>query len=190
MDCLTDLMPLAFAVGADLSFRDLVRSARSEVLDHGRATRQVPLFQTVVQVNDRPESGLNLPGATAERLYAHSGTAKFDLCIGLAAENEAFRGFLDYATGLYTPATARRIADRYRTLPASVLADADRSLAEAPLLSTDEYGVVTLNWACAARPADPPPVQAAFEAAFEAYGRAPRTHPQPSGTTGSSPTRN
>ncbi|WP_329434453.1 condensation domain-containing protein [Streptomyces anulatus] len=181
MDCLTDLMPLAFAVGADLSFRDLVRSARSEVLDlvrhrdvpFGELVRRTatagqlgrfPLFQTVVQLNDGPESGLNLPGATAERLYAHSGTAKFDLCIGLAAENEAFRGFLDCATDLYAPATARRIADRYRTLPTSVLADPGLPLAETPLLSSDAYEVVTLTWACAARPADPPPVQAAFEA--------------------------
>ncbi|MEV5853372.1 non-ribosomal peptide synthetase [Streptomyces anulatus] len=181
MGCLTDLMPLRFAVGADLSFRDLVRSARSEVLDlvrhrdvpFGELVRRTttagqlgrfPLFQTVVQVNDSPESGLNLPGATAERLYAHSGTAKYDLCFDLAAENEAFRGFLDYATDLYAPATARRIADRYRTLLASVLADPDRPLAEAPLLSSDEYEVVTRTWACAARPADPPPVQAAFDA--------------------------
>ncbi len=181
MGCLTDLMPLRFAMGADMSFRDLVRSAQSEVLDlirhrdvpFGELVRRTatagqlgrfPLFQTVVQVDDSPESGLHLPGATAERLYAHSGTAKFDLCFDLAAENEAFRGFLDYATDLYAPATARRIADRYRTLLASVLADPDRPLAEAPLLSPDEYEVVTRTWACAARPADPPSVQAAFEA--------------------------
>ncbi|MEV7905863.1 condensation domain-containing protein [Streptomyces anulatus] len=190
MDCLTDLMPLAFAVGADLSFRDLVRSARSEVLDlvrhrdvpFGELVRRTatagqlgrfPLFQTVVQLNDGPESGLNLPGATAERLYAHSGTAKFDLCIGLAAENEAFRGFLDCATDLYAPATARRIADRYRTLPTSVLADPGLPLAETPLLSSDEYEVVTRTWACAARPADSPPVQAAFEAYRRRTSNAP-----------------
>ncbi|MFI7082589.1 condensation domain-containing protein [Streptomyces anulatus] len=143
----------------DVPFGELVRRTATA----GQLGR-FPLFQTVVQVNDSPESGLNLPGATAERLYAHSGTAKFDLCSDLAAENEAFRGFLDYATDLYDPATARRIADRYRTLLASVLADPDRPLAEAPLLSSDEYEVVTRTWACAARPADPPPVQAAFEA--------------------------
>ncbi|MFC8703298.1 AMP-binding protein [Streptomyces anulatus] len=122
------------------------------------------MFQTVVQVDDSPESGLNLPGATVERLYAHSGTATFDLCFDLTAENEAFRVFLDYATDLYAPATARRIADRYRTLLASVRADPDRPLAEAPLLSSEEYEVVTRTWACATRPADLPPVQAAFEA--------------------------
>ncbi|WP_327332874.1 condensation domain-containing protein [Streptomyces anulatus] len=181
MGCLTDLMPLRFAVGADLSFRDLVRSARSEVLDlvqhrvvpFGEPVRRTatagqpgrfPLFPTVVQVDDSPESGLNLPGATAERLYAHSGTATFDLCFDLTAESEAFRRFLDYATGLYAPATARRIADRYRTMLASVRADPDRPLAEAPLLSSDEYDVVTRTCACAARPAYPPPVQATFEA--------------------------
>ncbi|MFE1365645.1 AMP-binding protein [Streptomyces anulatus] len=45
-----------------------------------------------------------------------------------------------------------------------MLADPDRPLAEAPLPSSDGYEVVTRTWACAARPADPPPVQAAFEA--------------------------
>ncbi|MFI1572243.1 AMP-binding protein [Streptomyces anulatus] len=86
------------------------------------------------------------------------------MCFDLTAENEAFRGFLDYAADLYAPATARRIADRYRTLLAHVLADPDRPLAEAPLLSSDEYEVVSRTWACATRPADPRPVQATFEA--------------------------
>ncbi|WP_199889012.1 condensation domain-containing protein, partial [Streptomyces badius] len=182
MGCLTDLMPLRFSVDADMSFRDLVGSARSEVLGlvrhrdvpFGELVRRTatagnlgrfPVFQTVIQVNDGPEPGLDMPGVTAERLYAHPGTAKFDLCFDLAAENETFRGFLDYATDLYDAATARRIADRYRTLLAAVVADPDRPLAQAPLLSADEYELVTRTWARAARPAGPPPpVQAAFEA--------------------------
>ncbi|OKJ48886.1 hypothetical protein AMK28_35070 [Streptomyces sp. CB02115] len=74
MGCLTDLMPPRFTVGADLSFRDLVRSARSEVLDlvrhrgvpSGELIRRTatagqlgrfPLFQTVAQVNDSPSPG-------------------------------------------------------------------------------------------------------------------------------------
>ncbi|WP_404951069.1 hypothetical protein HFP69_37550 [Streptomyces sp. ARC12] len=74
MGCLTDLMPLRFAVGADLSFRDLVRSARPEVLDlvrhrdvpFGEPVRRtatagqlsrLPLFPTVVQVDDSPNPG-------------------------------------------------------------------------------------------------------------------------------------
>ncbi|MGX1955047.1 condensation domain-containing protein [Streptomyces anulatus] len=74
MGCLTALMPPRFTVGADLSFRDLVRSTRSEVLDLVRhrdvpsgelilrtATAgqlgRFPLFQTVAQVNDSPSPG-------------------------------------------------------------------------------------------------------------------------------------
>ncbi|MEU3704666.1 condensation domain-containing protein [Streptomyces anulatus] len=74
MGCLTALMPPRFTVGADLSFRDLVRSAQSEVLDlvrhrdvpSGELIRRTatagqlsrfPLFQTVAQVNDSPSPG-------------------------------------------------------------------------------------------------------------------------------------
>ncbi|MEU8990956.1 amino acid adenylation domain-containing protein [Streptomyces sp. NPDC048558] len=182
MGCLTDLMPLRFAVGADMSFRNLVGSARSEVLGlvrhrdvpFGELVRRTataghlgrfPLFQTVVQVNDGTEPGLDLPDVTAERLYVHPGTAKFDLCFDLSAEDGSFRGFLDYATDLYEPATARRIADRYGTLLAALVADPDRPLAEAPVLGADEYELVTRTWAQAPRSADPPPpVHVAFEA--------------------------
>ncbi|OEJ21342.1 hypothetical protein AS594_37755 [Streptomyces agglomeratus] len=182
MGCLSDLMPLRIDVAADASFRDLVRSVRSEALgmlrhrdiSFGELVRRTvtaeqlgrfPLFQTVVQVNDSPGPGLELPGVTAERLYAHSGTAKFDLCFDLSAEDGSFRGFLDYATDLYDPATARRIADRFRTLLAAVVADPDLPLAKTPLLTADETALVTRTWARATSPADPPPpVHVAFEA--------------------------
>ncbi|QTD99685.1 non-ribosomal peptide synthetase [Streptomyces cyanogenus] len=181
MGCLSDLMPLRFGVTADASFRDLLRTARSEVLGmvrhrnvpFGELVRRTvtadqlnrfPLFQTVIAVNDGPEPGLELPGVTAERLYVHTGTAKFDLCFDLAAEGDSYRGFLDYATDLYDQATARRIAERYRTLLAAVVAGPDLPLAQAPVLTPDELRLVTRTWARAPRPADPPPpVHVAFE---------------------------
>ncbi|HBF82733.1 MAG TPA: hypothetical protein DD420_23240, partial [Streptomyces sp.] len=152
MGCLSDLMPLRLAMDAGMSFRDLVRSARSEVLGLVRH-RDVPFGELVRRT------------VTAERLYVHPGTAKFDLCFDLVAEDGSFRGFLDYKTDLYDPATARRIADRYRTLLAAVAADPDRPLAEAPLLDAYEYELITRTWARAPHPADPPPpVHFAFEA--------------------------
>ncbi|MDA5285550.1 amino acid adenylation domain-containing protein [Streptomyces sp. Isolate_45] len=180
--CLSDLMPLRTHVDGEASFRDLVRSVRSEALGmlrhrdvpFGELVRRTvtaeqlnrfPLFQVVVQVNDAPEPGLELPGVTAERLHVHPGTAKFDLCFDLAAEQGSYRGFLDYATDLYDPATARRIADRFRTLLAAAVTDPDLPIAETPLLTGEETALVTRTWARASDPADPPPpVHVAFEA--------------------------
>ncbi|MER7736506.1 amino acid adenylation domain-containing protein [Streptomyces erythrochromogenes] len=182
MGCLSDLMPLRTDVNGDASFRDLVRSVRSEALGmlrhrdvpFGELVRRTvtaeqlgrfPLFQTVVQVNDAPAPALELPGIMAERLHVHPGTAKFDLCFDLAAEGGSFRGFLDYATDLYDPGTARRIADRFRTLLAAVVADPDLRVAEAPLLTAEDTALVTRIWARAADPTEPPPpVHVAFEA--------------------------
>lgn len=182
MGCLSDLMPLRLAVEPAACFRDLVGAARSEALSmmrhrdvpFGRIVRDTvtaedlgrfPLFQTVVAVDDTDDRGLDLPGVTAERLYVHPGTTKFDLCFDIAADRGTFRGFLDYATDLYEPATARRIADRYTRLLASALDEPDRPLREIAVLPPQEVELVTEAWARAPAPAGAVPlVHEAFEA--------------------------
>ncbi|MFA7766291.1 non-ribosomal peptide synthetase [Streptomyces sp. NRRL S-448] len=179
--CLSDLLPLRVRMAADIPFRDLVTTARSEVLElmryrdvpfselvrrtvTGEDRSRFPVFQVVVTVNDSHDEGLDLPGVTTERLYVHPGTTKFDLCFDLAADTDGFRGFLDYATDLYEPDTARRIAHRYCRLLESALADPDLPLDELDMLPADELALVTDAWAQApAAPRPPALVHEAFE---------------------------
>ncbi|MEY9860747.1 amino acid adenylation domain-containing protein [Catenulispora sp. GAS73] len=186
--CLADLMPLRLSVSLDGSFGELVRQAASEMLDMAehrevslpelaRSTGAIhdsgrfPLFQTVVTMGQGDDRGLNLPGATAERLYVHAGTSTFDLCFDFVAGHDAFLGCLDYATDLYETDTARRIAQRYCFLLQAVMADCDRPLNEITLLSPDEFALVTRTWACAE---DAECTPALVHHAFEAQrGRTP-----------------
>ncbi|MFK0022772.1 amino acid adenylation domain-containing protein [Streptomyces sp. NPDC090798] len=179
--CLSDLMPVRVSVDAGMSFRDLVTSARGEVLElmryrevpfselvrrtvTGEDRSRFPLFQVVVAVNDSHDKGLDLPGVAAERLYVHPGTTKFDLCLDLAADAHGFRGFLDYSTDLYERDTARRIANRYCRLLESAMADSDLPLDELVLLPSEELALVTGAWAQApAAPRPPVLVHEAFE---------------------------
>ncbi|RFU83698.1 amino acid adenylation domain-containing protein [Streptomyces triticagri] len=133
--CLTDLLPLRTRVEG--TFAELARGTKSAVWDavahrevsYGRLVREVavdrdparfPLFQVVLTVDDADAPGLDLPGVTGERLYAHNGTAKFDAFVHLvpvdASSGGGFLGLLEYASDLWSGEEAQRLADRFTTL--------------------------------------------------------------------------
>ncbi len=128
--CITDLLPLRFAVRPDDSFADLVASAKVTVggavahaaISYGELSRRVltrrqplaqPLFRTVLVVDDAGQGALDLPGVAAERLHVHTGHAKFDLRLTLAADKGGYLGFLEYATELFEARTAERIIGQF-----------------------------------------------------------------------------
>lgn len=144
--CLTNVLPLRLRGVQGRSFSELVaitREALHSAMAHGnipyshliRETitcedrSKVPLCQTMIGVDDAPRVPLDLPGVTAERLYVHSGTAKFELGLTLVVQDGGYQGFLDYATDLYDPATVDRVADGFQSLLAATVRAPDRPLA-------------------------------------------------------------
>ncbi|HEX5402930.1 MAG TPA: condensation domain-containing protein [Pseudonocardiaceae bacterium] len=145
--CLTDLLPLRLAVRDIDSFADLVTSTRTVVweavankaipytalISRAVARRELgtlPLCQTVLVMDDAGGPPFTLPDVTAERLYPHSGMAKFDLCVTLVTDGGGYRGFLEYARDLFTQQTAERIAADLRAVLATALRLPDRPLSE------------------------------------------------------------
>ncbi|WP_328433233.1 non-ribosomal peptide synthetase [Streptomyces sp. NBC_00425] len=156
--CLTDVMPLRQTVEPARSFGELVLHTKETVRSvtahkdvpytmlvqqtgAPRSRSRPPLFQVVLTVDDAPAPGLSLPGAQAERLYPHDGTAKFDVFFHLIPARDGWLGRLEYAEDLFSPETARQLVERLRLLlldaaddPARAVGDlavttaADRSL--------------------------------------------------------------
>lgn len=151
MGCLTDLLPLRQAICPGGSFADLVESTR-DVVWEAVANREIPysaivagaiarkdlrmspLCQTVLVVDDA-RLHLDMRGLKAERLYAHSGATKFDLHATFARNNGGYQAFLDYASDLYDPRTAERIAQDFQTMTETAVTDPDKPLSEILRLS-------------------------------------------------------
>ncbi|ONK12120.1 non-ribosomal peptide synthetase [Streptomyces sp. MP131-18] len=188
--CLSDVMPLRQRTRRGQTFRELVADTRSAVrgamahtrVPHSRLVRELvpertqdrfPLFQVVVTVDDADAPGLDLPGATAERLYCHGGTAKFDVFLNLVPRDGGYLGLLEYATEIFDPATARRIGERFVALLTDATSDEDRCLDDLRVMSEDErtFVVETLSRGPAAAAGDVPP------AAHERVDRAARLRP-------------
>ncbi|WP_320064297.1 amino acid adenylation domain-containing protein [Micromonospora sp. RTGN7] len=172
--CLTDIMPLRQRVPADASFVELLTGAKEQVwgaiehrdvpysrlvreLEVERSPSRFPLFQVVIGLDDAPPPALDLPGVTAERLYVHSGTAKYDIFLHLVPARGGFDGFLEFSTDLFDRRTAQRLAERLRTLLTEAVAHPDLPLRYLDLLPAAERRLILDSWVPgAAAPAGPP----------------------------------
>lgn len=67
---------------------------------------------------------------TTERLHVHQGIAKVDLGLTLIKDGDRYRGRLLYASDLFRPRTAQRIAADFCALLAAGVAEPDRALAD------------------------------------------------------------
>ncbi|WP_433342094.1 non-ribosomal peptide synthetase [Micromonospora sp. CA-111912] len=162
--CLTDVMPLRQRVPADASFAELVTRTKEQVwgavahrdvpyshlvreLEVERSPSRFPLFQVVIGLDDAPPSALDLPGVAAERLYVHSGTAKYDIFLHLVPARGGFDGFLEFSTDLFDRSTAQRLAERLRTLLTGAVAHPDLPLRDLDILPAAERRLILETWA-------------------------------------------
>ncbi|MFP2903460.1 hypothetical protein, partial [Corallococcus sp. 4LFB] len=56
------------------------------------------------------------------------------------------KGYLEYTTDLFTPATAARMAEHLRVLLQEAVAQPNESVARLPLLTTDERHEILVAW--------------------------------------------
>jgi len=146
MGCLTDLLPLRQVIRPGDSFADLVESTRKvvwEAVEHRdiayseivagavarKELRRSPLCPTVLVVDDA-RLPLDMRGLKAERLYLYPPATKFDLFLTFVLNSGGYDCFLDYATDLYDPGTAERIAQDYATVLQTAVNDPGLPLPE------------------------------------------------------------
>ncbi|MFL4910552.1 amino acid adenylation domain-containing protein [Streptomyces sp. MMS24-I2-30] len=161
--CLTDIMPLRQRLAPDLPFRKLVDFTKETIwsairykdLPYGHLVREsdvertldrFPLFQVVFTLDDAPAPNLDLPGVDAERLYVHSGTAKFDVFLTLKPAGDGFLGLWEFSTDLFDAATAKRLAAGLCTLLENVVNDPNCPVADLGVLPPEERAQLA-RWA-------------------------------------------
>ncbi|WP_197093714.1 non-ribosomal peptide synthetase [Nonomuraea sp. SBT364] len=137
----------------DLPFERLVDLVAPE-----RSAGRHPLFQVMLSLAPDEHADLDLPGLDVVPVPFEEGVAKFDLLVQLTEHRTAtgepagLSGELNYATDLFEPATARRLATLLDRLLTAVASDPDRPVGHTGLLTDGELEQVLVRWNETARP--------------------------------------
>ncbi|WP_435021128.1 amino acid adenylation domain-containing protein [Tundrisphaera sp. TA3] len=161
-----NMLTLRADLSGDPSFRDVLARVRetalgafehqelpfdvlTETLRPRRDPSRTPLFQVmfVLQNNQMPEAGRrDLELSALDAPGGGSGTAKFDLSLGMAEGDDGFGGSLEYSTDLFDEATADRIIGHFTTLLAALVADPALKVSAPELLTPAERSRVVHEW--------------------------------------------
>ncbi|HEX9936884.1 MAG TPA: amino acid adenylation domain-containing protein, partial [Longimicrobium sp.] len=125
----------------DVPFERLVEELRPE-----RSLSHSPLFQVMFVQEDADRSQAELPGVEMCRVYAESGTSKFDLTLSVGTHPEGIRASLEYSTDLFDRATAQRMLGHLLRVLEQVTARADARLSDLELTGEEERRLVVEEW--------------------------------------------
>ncbi|MCA1191392.1 non-ribosomal peptide synthase/polyketide synthase [Saccharopolyspora sp. 6V] len=124
-----------------------------EVLNPRRSLARHPLFQVMLTFErDDPQYAVDLPGLTASSRAATTGSAKFDLSMGLRERRTAegdpagVHGVLLFSTDLFDRATAEMITRCYVRVLSEAVRDPRRAVADLRLLDPAERHRVLVDW--------------------------------------------
>lgn len=117
----------------DLPFEKLVEALQPE-----RDLSYSPLFQVKFRLENQPESKLDLPGLTFQRLPQSVVTAKLDLSVDLYETADGIVGGFEYNRDLFRPETIQRMVGHFKKLLASIAAHPESPIAELAMLSEEE----------------------------------------------------
>ncbi|QFR02145.1 amino acid adenylation domain-containing protein [Streptomyces phaeolivaceus] len=123
-----------------------------EAVNPARSTARHPLFQTGLNFNGADQQAaldlaVDLPGLTARVRPVASPAAKFDLSFFLTERPEGgAHGLLEFATDLFDPDSAARIAERFTRLLADIVAEPGRPVGEFDVVDADERRLLLTEW--------------------------------------------
>ncbi|WP_193475308.1 non-ribosomal peptide synthetase, partial [Streptomyces griseomycini] len=163
--CFVNTLVLRADTSGDPTFTDLVERVRDadlaafahqdipferlvEALNPTRSPSRHPLFQVMLAFHKFTDIVPRLPDLRAELLPLGSPAAHFDLSFDLTERHDAdgraagITGILCHATDLYTPDTARRIADRLVRLLTAAADDPRRPVTALDILAPAERALL------------------------------------------------
>ncbi|SFQ99470.1 amino acid adenylation domain-containing protein [Lentzea waywayandensis] len=117
-----------------------------EALAPPRSTAHQPVIQTIVGMEDSQHEIFTLPGVAVDRVASHSGTAKWDLELGVTSTEGGITGLLEFDSALYEPATARRLLGHLEMLLTAGLADPSCPIGRLALITPAERVQVLEEW--------------------------------------------
>jgi amino acid adenylation domain-containing protein len=142
---------LAAYMHQDVPFEKLV-----EELAPVRDLSRSPLFQVSFSAegtSDLPEE--LAPGVSLMPLAVDTGTAKFDLSLGLWRSGGALTAEVEYSQDLFEPATARRLLGHFAVLLAGIAGTPEARISDLPLLGAEEQRQLQAVWSGSELPALP-----------------------------------
>ncbi|MGN9762106.1 amino acid adenylation domain-containing protein [Streptomyces sp. SD31] len=163
--CFVNTLVLRADASGEPTFTDLVERVRDadlaalahqeipferlvEALNPTRSPSRHPLFQVMLAFQKFTDTAPRLPGLQAELLPLGTPAAHFDLSFDLTERHDAdgrpagITGTLGHATDLYTPDTARRIAERLVRLLTAAADDPRRPVTALDLLAPAERALL------------------------------------------------
>ncbi|MFJ9890725.1 amino acid adenylation domain-containing protein [Streptomyces sp. NPDC091287] len=130
---------LAAYAHQDAPFERLV-----EELNPDRSLARHPLFQVMFTVQNNRRAELLMPGLRVEPYDYFTGTAKFDLFVGLSEQRgsdggpDGMTGWIEYSTDLFDRETAQALAERFLRVLAAAADDPKRTIGSLDLLDPIE----------------------------------------------------
>ena len=139
-------------VHQDLPFEKLVQELRPQ-----RDGSYSPLFQVMFAFHDAEVPDMNFGDVEGKLTYRHNGSSKFDMNIILVprteqrtnqavGDDDQLRVLWEYSTDLFDVETIERMTGHYQNLLRAVVENADRPIAELPMLGTDEERQLLAHW--------------------------------------------
>ncbi|MCP4403283.1 MAG: amino acid adenylation domain-containing protein, partial [bacterium] len=117
----------------DIPFEYLV-----EQLNPVRRLSHSPVFQVMFVFQNAPQEALKLSGVTLSFLETEQTTAKFDLTLSVAEQDDVLVCDWEYNTDLFRLETIARMNDHFQVLLEGILKNSEQSLARLPLLTDAE----------------------------------------------------
>ncbi|HLZ88296.1 MAG TPA: condensation domain-containing protein, partial [Puia sp.] len=126
----------------DVPFEKVVEAVMNQ-----RDQSRNPLFQVLFGLQNIPElPALEFGAVRWRRESVVNNTSKFDLSVMLQEGRGGLMMDIGYCTDLFTEDTVRRMADHYRELLQSVVADADRQVGKLDLVGGAERRQLLLDF--------------------------------------------
>ena len=125
----------------DVPFEKLVEALQPE-----RSLSHTPLFQVMFALENMPTQPLELSGLAVNPVNIKGGTAKFDLQLSIADEQQGFKAKVQYNTDLFDALTIIRFLGHFQTLLEGIVADPDQRISELPMLTEGEKRQLLIEW--------------------------------------------
>ncbi|MGZ6550807.1 MAG: condensation domain-containing protein, partial [Tumebacillaceae bacterium] len=130
----------AFA-NQDVPFENLVETLQPE-----RNLSHSPLFQVMFAFQHAGNEQWDLEGLQIGRVDAGIEISKFDLTLAMTESPEGIQAVFEFSTDLYNRDTIERMAEHYRTLLTSIVADLTCPIAQLKILPADEHEKLMVQW--------------------------------------------
>jgi hypothetical protein len=98
-------------VHRNIQYEDIARMTRPP-----RRAARTPLCPLVLVADDAADSGVEIPGVAARRLFVPPGMSKFYLYFHLQVDGDSYSAYLDYSTDMFAEPVARRFTGDFVAL--------------------------------------------------------------------------